>query len=434
MRINPAYKLLTVALCSSLLCACRSTPTVLEAAITQAAQYSANGEYSAAESLLQAHVASPDPAPAMALADLYTTWQRPTLGLSTLDAAQARGIRASDVLTRRLTLLMMDRQWQQAMEHALDHLRDNPDNVTALHAATEASLILGKCEDAAEYARQWTASAPASPRAALIYGLLYEDAAALCQVDDGLCALATGCEGHCTGDLGILLAERQDWGLANCALAAGLTFDADNPRLHMWLGASYARFDAPLLAEDHFSTAVTLDPDNPQAWLLYGAFALQTGNWETATKALSNAHQLDPRNPAPCLAIAELMAMQSRYEDMDTWVNAALARAVQDIDVWKSAARLYLSRHMVRSDMLYYITGSAVRMEPQDAEAHLLLGWAYLLQDQPDQAMNEIEQALELDGSLGQAHYFKGIILDAQGQTGEADIALTRAADLGYFP
>jgi tetratricopeptide (TPR) repeat protein len=143
---------------------------------------------------------------------------------------------------------------------------------------------------------------------------------------------------------------------------------------------------------------------------------------------------LDPENPAPCLVIAELKAAQGFYTEVDTWIKAALERADNDIDIWKTAVRIYLSRNLVYSDFPLEIAEKAVSIDPNDAETHLLLGWAYVLKGDIPKAQPEIDLAIELNPSLGQAYYLRGLLQKLDGKTQASDASFTRAADLGYFP
>ena len=189
-----------------------------------------------------------------------------------------------------------------------------------------------------------------------------------------------------------------------------------------------------MAAEGHFYTAVDLDPTNPLGWLLLGSHSLKSGDWDTARAALLNAQRLDPENPAPCLTMAELKAAQGLYSEVDTWIKAALERAVNDIDIWKAAAGVYVTRNLVQSELPAQIADGAVYLNPRDAEAHLLLGWSYLLLGDTGKASPELDKAIELDASLGQAFYLRGVLLEQEGNLEQAEVAFIRAADLGYFP
>ncbi len=400
-----------------------------------AAVHRSNGEYTAAESdytQLLDDVEEPDPA--LALADLYIQWNRPALGLTALDTALARGISSTEVVTRQLELLLLDRQWQQVVDLSRTHLVNYPENIAALQALTTAALHLNNCAEARVTSEKLWLADNEDMIAAMTYSILNENPTVLCESTPDLCRMAAGCDGLCRMDIGLTLIEDNAWSLASCILDRAVASDPDNSLAHTWLGETLSRINQQQAAEKHLTTAVALDQTNPLGWLLLGGHALRNGDWETARAALLNAHHLDPENPAPCLTIAELKASQSLYTEVDTWIKAALERAVNDIDVWKVAARIYLIRNLVQSDMPEWIANSAIHLNPQDAEAHLLLGWAFMLKGNTDQALAEIDAAITLDPALGQAFYFRGVLMEEANNPEESDLAFIRAADLGYFP
>lgn len=400
-----------------------------------AAAHTSQGAYSAAENLYTQRLSQvEEPGPALALADLYIEWKRPALGLAALDTALARGINTTEVVTRHLTLLMLDGQWQAAAGLAQKHLLDASDNNLALQTLITSALQLHKCEEARDTAERIKQMNIEDENAALTTAILTEDPILICESNPDLCSKALGCDDLCYLDIGHYLIEHNTWALASCVLERAVEVDPGNAAAHTWLGESLSRIDQPQSAEKHFMTAVDLDPMNPLGWLLLGGHALRQGEWDTARVALLNAQRLDPENPAPCLTIAELKAAQSLYNEVDTWIKAALERAVNDVDVWKVAARIYLTRNLVQSDMPEWIANNAVSMDPQDAEAHLLLGWAYVLKGDINSAIPEIDRTIELDSTLGQAYYFRGVLMEEMDNLEQAQLAFTRAADLGYFP
>ncbi|TFG72657.1 MAG: hypothetical protein E4H27_02230, partial [Anaerolineales bacterium] len=110
------------------LSACKPEPKPMDV-MALAAEQRLQGAYSAAESMYTQHLSEVgDPAPALALADLYIEWSRPELGFAALDTALERGISSNEVITRQLALLLLDRQWQPAAESAEKSLRGAPDN------------------------------------------------------------------------------------------------------------------------------------------------------------------------------------------------------------------------------------------------------------------------------------------------------------------
>lgn len=401
-----------------------------------AADHIENGAYTAAETILRDLLeTSPSPEPALALVDLYTVWQRPELGLQAVTTALERGIDASSVITAQLTLLMMEGQWEGAVQAAQEMLKKTPDNPLALRNLFEAHMQLHRCAEARETAELWQAANGVSLPRDVTIAILLDDPSTLCQEDAVLCEAVTGCEGTtCDAAVGNLLIQRNAWALASCVYERALEEDPDNASLHAWLGESLSRMGQFALASRHLYKAVELDPSLAVNWLLLGTHALQTGEWENARAALLNAQRLDPENPAICLAIAELKASQSLYNEVDTWTRAALERGGSDSEVWKAAARLYLSRNLHQSELPVWMASSAKALDPQDAEATMLLGWAYLSQNEVEKALTELDASLSLNPVSGEAHYLRGVALDLMDHREEAETAFIRAADLGYFP
>jgi Flp pilus assembly protein TadD len=160
---------------------------------------------------------------------------------------------------------------------------------------------------------------------------------------------------------------------------------------------------------------------------------LNRGETHAARNPLLNAQALDPGNPAHCLAIAELKAQASAYEEMKLWADAALERAPDDEEVWKAVARLYLERHLTQDRYPLWAAEGAVRLQPEDGEAHLLLGWAHLQAERPQAAVKALRESVEIAPDSGEAYFLLGQALKAVGDSEQAEQALTHAANLGYI-
>jgi Flp pilus assembly protein TadD len=198
------------------------------------------------------------------------------------------------------------------------------------------------------------------------------------------------------------------------------------------MGEALIRLGLPREGETHLRLAIDLMPDSALPWLLLGQHYLVRGSWESARVALLNAQRLDPMNPAPCLAVAELKAAMGKYDEVDTWVDAARSRAPRDPDVAKAAARFYLSRWLGDGSTGLQAAQDAVQLAPSDAEAHMLAGWALLGLKRVDAAHQALAQAIALDPAYAEAHYWQAVAFDQSGAGAKAAAARTRAADLGY--
>jgi len=67
-------------------------------------------------------------------------------------------------------------------------------------------------------------------------------------------------------------------------------------------------------------------------------------------------------------------------------------------------------------------------------KAQMLLGQFRLIAGDNAGALDALNAAIELDSTLGEAHYLRGRALQAAGEQAEAQEAFVRAADLGYWP
>jgi len=74
----------------------------------------------------------------------------------------------------------------------------------------------------------------------------------------------------------------------------------------------------------------------------------------------------------------------------------------------------------------------AIEQQPDSAEAHYLLGKAYLMQGKADQAIQAFQDALRLNPKYAEADVGLGAAYLSKGMKQEADEAFKKAADLGY--
>ncbi len=423
---------------AGLLAACTSTEATY--LYQQAEAHIAAGEYTAAEALYQsARQAYPDASkPAYRLAQLYQQWGRPEEGLRALEDALRNGLPApkdEEAQSLRLTLLAQAGAWEQVIAEA----QTMPLNAPTLALLTRAHLQRYECTAARHSAEQWHALAPEEQKtpAARISGLLADDPTQICTADADLCAALAACSddpGGCDAAIGYALIRAGDWGLAACVLTRAVEAQPASAEMHAWLGESLNRLGEAAAAREHLERAVELAPESAQPWLLLGMYNFQQGDLDVAKSDLLRAQRLDPENPAPCLAIAELKAQQGKYDEVNLWVEAALTRAPTDADLWKAAARLYLQRSLRQPPYPLAAAEGAVTLAPDDAEAHLLLGWARFERNELTAALNELHTAVELAPDLGHAYYLRGQVRQALGNPEAAQENFTRAANLGYFP
>ncbi len=414
------------------------TPDAVAESLRAAADHIAAGEYTAAETAYRAaiHAAPTNPQPILELARLYLLWQRPQDGLSALDEAIRQGASVQENAGLRLELLAQAGNWSQVAVEAAERLRAYPNDDTALKLLTEAYLQDYQCIAATTMARRWHEAAPDNRDAALTWSLLASDTLSLCETDarlreTALCA-QTGDGSNPDMELAAALIRNGNWPLAACVLTRTAADSTATAETHAWLGEALTRVGRLVQAEEHLVAATQLAPEMPLGWLLLGTYYLGQQQTDAARESLLRARALDPRNPAPYLALAEATAQAGRYDDVDVWIAAALDNAPTDANIAKAAARFYLERHLIHTEYPFRAIQSAIQLAPDDGEAHLLLGQFRLMTGDSTAAVSALDTATGLAPTLGPAHYYRGLALQAVGRQNDAQQAFTRAADLGY--
>jgi Flp pilus assembly protein TadD len=394
------------------------------------------GHYTAAAMIYrQAMEDAPNNAtPALRLAKLYADWNRPDQGLAVLSEAVDRGAVNTLTTPLRFELLTQAQLWDQLQLEAQTEISQNPSNESAWRALTLAFLHQGDCAAATQSAIHWVSTGLSQTSEAAYYlAVLSVDPKRLTRDAPELLQTNTSCEADLTECMGYNLIRQERWALAICALRPVVHQYPQNAYVRGWLGEALSRNDLNAEAERHLLEAVRLTPEAPLPWLLLGKHYLNIGELEAARNPLLNAQALDPANPAPCLAIAEIKARTSAYEEIKIWADAALDRAPNDAEIWKAVARLYLARNLNQEGYPRLAAEGAVRLEPDDGEAHMLLGRTHLQSGRTQEAIEALEQSIELIPHSGEAHFWLGQALKASGALQQAQREITQAADLGYI-
>ncbi|MDI6852921.1 MAG: tetratricopeptide repeat protein [Deltaproteobacteria bacterium] len=102
--------------------------------------------------------------------------------------------------------------------------------------------------------------------------------------------------------------------------------------------------------------------------------------------------------------------------------QAATRRAAQD----------YIKHGLIlategRPDAAVKSFEEAIKLDPQSAEAHSLLGSALAKAGNYRRAEEELRKAVELDPGYGEGYYYLGIFLEERGRKQEAEEAFRRA-------
>ncbi len=217
-------------------------------------------------------------------------------------------------------------------------------------------------------------------------------------------------EGHaCAAEADLL------WRRATDALTelqqAGHTFDAKVAE-----GRALALQLKDAQAEAAFRDAMTLEPSRAEPHLYLGTYWATTGKPDQGLAELKRAVELDGTNPD---ALYELGRALPAGPD----AIAALEKATHErpgfLEAWAKLAEVDLA--LGKNENARAAAASALRLNGQDASAHVVVGRVALADGKIDDAIREARAAL---GVLATSSPAKLLLADAYAQKGDIDLAL----------
>jgi tetratricopeptide (TPR) repeat protein len=397
--------------------------------LRQAAVYLAQQRYEEARAatLSAIHVAGLSDPAARSLARLYLAQESPAYAVETLNARLARRPRQGEawqLLGEAHLALGEDDQAQVALETALTH-----DLSAAQRQAAHEQLALLCLDQERGCARAHLGAAARGPDPVLAeQATILEEALRPLTEATALEDLALA---H--AQLGRVLLERDDLQRSRSQFEAALALYPTYADAHAYLGHVWSLLGQPAHAEQHLRQAIALEPDNTLPRYFLGMHYLRRGWLETGRDTLVVAYELEPGNPALCAAIADsyLRGETPWYEVAEQWLLAAVDNAPDDARFHLLLAHLYVERGLDPGGRGLAAAQAAVKLAPEDAEAHETLGWAYHLAGRSTQAVESLERARALAPSA-RVHYRLGEVYRALGATKEARAHFQAAVDLDW--
>ena len=235
---------------------------------------------------------------------------------------------------------------------------------------------------------------------------------------------------------GIAFLQRQELALARAYLAEAAALRPDDPEVLAYLAHTLDQLGETVEARELLERALELDPDSVLAAYFLGTHHRLVGNVEAAQAVLWEAVLRDPENAALRVEMAETFIDQADYPNAEEWYQSAVDAAPDRIDFRRALVHFYLDHLYKVAEEGIPAAQALVSLEPENAEAHDLLGWAYQLSGQQEAAAEALLQALALDPDLVSAHFHLGSLYFFSGRPAQAQVYLQRAADLdtgGYF-
>ena len=187
------------------------------------------------------------------------------------------------------------------------------------------------------------------------------------------------------------------------ALKKALVLDQNSILSLSLNGLFYRRQDQIDQAWSFYIRAATLDPSNSVWQEVLGELSAQKGNLIDALKYYQKAVEFSPLNPVSWRALA-LFCVQYNVNTDDIGMQAALKGLELEPANWRSQdvmGQVFLATGDLNTARIFF--NRSIDISPEQPDSYLHLGYLDLLQDQRDDAYNNLVNArrLDPDGSVG---------------------------------
>ena len=272
----------------------------------------------------------------------------------------------------------------------------NPANADVLVALATGLAKTGAIAEAGEVAQKALALAPNS---ALVHTTIGEAALADGKLSEAEPSFrkaieldANVAEAH--AGLADILLGKKDYAGAVAEATKALDLNSQLTRAFGIRGKANHALGKPDAAYSDLAMAITVNANDPDANLAFAQVYEAQGNLGMAAQYYQKAVDLNPTLSGAYLSLGGVYVKQGKFQDLGTLMEGV------------------------------------VQKMPDNAQVHHYLGLSLEASQQADKALAEFSKAIELDDSLGDAHYKKGRLLRLQKQVAPALVELEKAVSL----
>lgn len=175
--------------------------------------------------------------------------------------------------------------------------------------------------------------------------------------------------------MGEVYKGRGQWGDAIDAFKNALSKRPKDPELHILLGETYLRNDAPDLALESFLRATELSSQNARAYEGLADVYFKKGATDQGVAAIKRAVGLSPQNVGLYIKLGEAYLKQGKSQDAINTYQKLLRRKPDTADGHLGLAKAYLAIDLYEQAILEL--EQALKIRPRLVEPHCLLEKAY---------------------------------------------------------
>ncbi|MFO0756398.1 MAG: tetratricopeptide repeat protein [Byssovorax sp.] len=182
------------------------------------------------------------------------------------------------------------------------------------------------------------------------------------------------------------------------------------------LGGALRRMRAFEEAAAVLDKVAAIDKDFPGLALERGLLFEETGQSDRALEAYSEALSKAPNNVDLKLRVGSTQVIAGHPEPAEPILREVVKERPNSAEANHFLGRALLARGTNLSEAMRFLE-AAVNIDPNRAEYHLYVGWAANDAGNSGRAEVELKKALELDHSLGDAYWQRGVLLQKKGES-----------------
>jgi len=225
---------------------------------------------------------------------------------------------------------------------------------------------------------------------------------------------------------GQALSKLGEWDAAIHAFQSVLEADAENAIAWALLGEAQQQNNED--GKTSLARAIMLDPDGELVNALMGLYYRRQGDIEKALGYLEHALSANPKAAVWRREMGGTLVDAGRLEDALTQYQAAIEIDRSDPENWSALAKFSIGRNYMVQESGLGAARQAVVLSPEDPVYLDLLGSAYLVLGDLDNAERFFKQALERDPEESAILIHLGQVSHARGQKEEAFAYWRRAS------
>ncbi len=212
-------------------------------------------------------------------------------------------------------------------------------------------------------------------------------------------------------------------------LLEGLTPASESADQHYLLGVAYLDTGAITKATQNFEASVRLDPKDARSLYQLGLIAEATPQGQTeAAQLLASAHALEPANSTYALALARILLAGDRAQESEALLRATQATGENEAQRLALLGVALAATHKI--DEALSQLQKAVDQDPKLALAQNVLGFCYLQQGQYAKAAEAYGKASELEPRRSLYARDAALASERAGQNDQATRFAERASSL----